>query len=133
MSPLREEALRASIRHRGSSRSSKTAPTPCVCIDSVCAAMHGAAIEAKAGLLLFNSGQIIPLLALQADAAADSGEVRERAAAKIGEIAEKIARLERIRGALGALLEACPGSGPLGECSIMTAMLGDGLPSSGKE
>ena len=73
------------------------------------------------------------LLALQADPAADSGEVRRRATGKIGEIGEKIVRLERIRGALGALIAACPGSGPLGECSIMTAMLGDGLPLPGKE
>ena len=75
---------------------------------------------------LFSLREVAELLALQADPAADSGEVRERAKAKIGQIGEKIDRLERIRGALGALIAACPGSGPLGDCSIMMAMLGDG-------
>ncbi len=83
----------------------------------------------EAQRLGFSLREVAELLALQADPAADSGEVRERAAAKIGEIGEKIARLERIRGALGALIAACPGSGPLGDCSIMMAMLGDGLSS----
>ncbi|MCZ6860404.1 MAG: MerR family transcriptional regulator [Alphaproteobacteria bacterium] len=83
----------------------------------------------EAQSLGFSLREAAELLALQADPAADSGEVRERAAAKIGEIGEKIARLERIRGALGALIAACPGSGPLGDCSIMMAMLGDGLSS----
>ena len=89
----------------------------------------------EAQSLGFSLREAAELLALQADPAADSGEVRRRAAAKIEEIAGKLARLEIIRGALGALLAACPGSGPLGECSIMTAMLGDGAgrPSPGKE
>ncbi len=80
----------------------------------------------EAQSLGFSLREAAELLALQADPAADSGEVRQRAAAKIEEIGGKIARLARIRGALDTLLAACPGSGPLGECSIMTAMLGDG-------
>ena len=80
----------------------------------------------EAQSLGFSLREAAELLALQADPAADSGEVRQRAAAKIEEIGGKIARLARIRGALDALVAACPGSGPLGECSIMTAMLGTG-------
>jgi MerR family transcriptional regulator, copper efflux regulator len=89
----------------------------------------------EAQSLGFSLREAAELLALQADPAADARAVRQRAAAKIEEVGEKIARLERICGALDALVASCPGSGPLGDCSIMTAMLGDGagLPSSAKE
>ena len=80
----------------------------------------------QAQRLGFSLAEVTELLALQADPAADQAEVRRRATAKIAEIGGKIAHLERIRGALDELVVACPGSGPLGECSIMTAMLGTG-------
>lgn len=64
------------------------------------------------------------LLALWTDGAADAADVRQRALAKLDDIDDKIDRLRRIRGALRDLLDACPGSGPLGACSVMEALEG---------
>jgi len=62
------------------------------------------------------------LLDLKADPAADAAAVRERAATKRAQVDEKIHQLERIRGALEALIAACPGSGALRRCSIIEAL-----------
>jgi len=62
------------------------------------------------------------LLDLKADPAADAAAVRERAAMKRAQVEDKIEQLERIRGALEALIAACPGSGALRSCSIMEAL-----------
>lgn len=62
------------------------------------------------------------LLALRTDGAADAADVRERALAKLEDVENKIERLGRIRAALRELLDACPGSGPLGACSVMEAL-----------
>lgn len=62
------------------------------------------------------------LLALRTDGAADAGAVRERALAKLEDVEDKIERLGQIRAALRELLEACPGGGPLGACSVMEAL-----------
>jgi len=78
----------------------------------------------EAQRLGFSLRQVSELLDLQADPASDAGEVRDRAAAKLEEVQGKIARLERIRAGLTALVEACPGSGPLGHCSIIGALVG---------
>jgi MerR family mercuric resistance operon transcriptional regulator len=78
----------------------------------------------EAQRLGFSLRQVGELLDLQADPAADAGEVRDRAAAKLEEVEHKITRLERIRAGLAALVAACPGSGPLGACSIIGALNG---------
>jgi MerR family mercuric resistance operon transcriptional regulator len=70
----------------------------------------------------FSLREISELLGLKADPAADAVDVRNRAAAKLGQVEEKIHQLERIRGALEALIAACPGQGELGHCSIMEAL-----------
>lgn len=62
------------------------------------------------------------LLGLKADPAADAAVVRARAATKLAQVDDKIHQLERIRGALEALIAACPGSGALRACSIMEAL-----------
>ncbi len=69
--------------------------------------------------------EIDDLMSLRADPAADSGDVRERARAKVTEVNRKIVELERIRSALEALIAACPGGGALRACSIMDAFEGD--------
>ena len=70
----------------------------------------------------FSLREIDELLGLRADPAADAVDVRNRAAAKLAQVEEKIHQLERIRGALEALIAACPGQGELGHCSIMEAL-----------
>ncbi len=73
----------------------------------------------------FSLREIDDLMSLRADPAADSGDVRERARAKVTEVNRKIVELERIRSALEALIAACPGGGALRACSIMDAFEGD--------
>ena len=70
----------------------------------------------------FSLREIDELLSLRADPAADCADVRDQAAAKLAEVARKIARLEEIRGALDELIAACPGRGALRACSIMEAL-----------
>ena len=74
----------------------------------------------------FSLREIDDLMSLRADPAADSGDVRERATAKVKEVKRKIMELERIRAALETLIAACPGGGALRACSIMDALEGDG-------
>ena len=74
----------------------------------------------------FSLREIEDLLSLRADPKTDSGDVRERARAKVTEVNRKIVELERIRSALEALIAACPGGGALRACSIMDAFEGDG-------
>ncbi len=74
----------------------------------------------------FSLREIKDLLSLRADPKTDSGDVRERAEAKLTEVNRKITDLERIRSALEALISACPGGGALRACSIMDALEGDG-------
>jgi len=79
----------------------------------------------EAQRLGFSLREIGELLGLQADPAADASKVRERTLAKLAQVDDKIAQLERIRGALRTLLAACPGEGELAGCSIMEALAGD--------
>ncbi len=74
----------------------------------------------------FSLREIKDLLSLRADPKTDSGDVRERAEAKLTEVNRKITELERIRSALEALIAVCPGGGALRACSIMDALEGDG-------
>ena len=70
----------------------------------------------------FSLREIEDLLSLRADPAADCGDVRHRAAAKLTEVERKIAQLEQNRGALGDLIAACPGRGAVRACSILGAL-----------
>lgn len=62
------------------------------------------------------------LLALRTDGSADAAAVRERAQVKLDDVERKLEHLGQIRAALRELLAACPGSGPLGACSVMEAL-----------
>jgi len=59
------------------------------------------------------------LLALRADPARDCAEAQRVANEKIAEIDGKIRELKRLRAALQALADACPGSGPPALCPIL--------------
>lgn len=72
----------------------------------------------------FSLREVSELLDLRADPAADAAKVHARAAAKLGEIKEKIQALRRMQVALEALIAACPKTGALGNCSIMEALVG---------
>ena len=71
----------------------------------------------------FSLREIEELLSLRADPSADCSEVRERAAAKLEEVDQKMAQLGRIRSALDELIAACPGRGALRRCSIMESLV----------
>lgn len=70
----------------------------------------------------FSLGEVKELLALRVDPHATSADVRGRAKAKIDDITGKIKTLEKMRGALEALVASCSGSGPVSECSILEAI-----------
>lgn len=70
----------------------------------------------------FTLREIGELLALQADPAADCGDVKTRAAEKLVEVEEKLVRLAAMRKTLRQLVDICPGKGDLDECSIVAAL-----------
>ncbi len=72
----------------------------------------------------FSLKEIKDLLSLRIDPAANCGEVRAHARAKLDEVNTKIASLNHMKCALEDLIEACPGEGALGECSILEALTG---------
>ncbi len=86
--------------------------------------VHRVRFIRQAQELGFSLKEIDELLSLRADPAIDCGDVRARARAKLDEVNDKIARLNRIGDALGALIAACPGRGALRACSIMDALDG---------
>ena len=70
----------------------------------------------------FSLHEIADLLSLRADPKADCGAVQRRAEEKLAEVGKKIERLEKIGAALGRLIDACPGKGSLGACSIIETL-----------
>lgn len=77
----------------------------------------------KRGQLLgFTLREIADLLALRVDDETTCDQVREQAETKLAEIDEKIADLQRIRGALATLAAACAHGGPSGECPLLEAL-----------
>lgn len=73
----------------------------------------------------FSLEEISDLMSLRADPKANCSQVQRRAEAKLAEVEDKIERLKRIGAALGRLIEACPGKGALGACSIIEALESD--------
>ena len=70
----------------------------------------------------FTLREIGELLALQADPAADCGDMKIRAAEKLVEVEAKFIRLAALRKTLRQLVDICPGAGDLDECSIVNAL-----------
>lgn len=72
----------------------------------------------------FSLREIAELLALRdADSdQANAGDVRRRAMAKLHDVDQKIDQLQQIRQGLSALVDRCPGQGPLQCCSIFGAL-----------
>lgn len=76
----------------------------------------------RAKELGFSLKEVRELLALGSDSAATSADVKRRAEAKIADIEARIRDLQRTRGVLRKLADACPGHGPLDECPILEAL-----------
>jgi len=76
----------------------------------------------RAQQLGFSLAEIVELLALESEDGAACIDVRRRAETKLAEVAAKIGDLARIKAALAALIEACPGEGPARKCSILEAI-----------
>jgi len=70
----------------------------------------------------FSLSEIADLLALKTGTVARCVDVRERASTKLSEVNVKIDNLERIKSALEALIDSCPGEGPARDCSILEAI-----------
>jgi Hg(II)-responsive transcriptional regulator len=79
----------------------------------------------RAQLLGFQLKDIKELLALRDDPDAGSGDVREKAVAKLADIDQRIKDLAAMKAELARLVAACDGSGPAADCPIITA-IGDG-------
>ncbi len=70
----------------------------------------------------FTLQEIGGLLALRVTPGTDCAAVRTRAVSKLAIVETRLAELERIRGALGKLIAACPGRGALATCTILEAL-----------
>lgn len=73
----------------------------------------------KAKEVGFSLKEINDLLSLRLDMDATCEDIRIRAAAKISDIEQKIAALQRMKQALTDLTAACRGDGPVSECPIL--------------
>lgn len=73
----------------------------------------------------FSLNEIRELLELRVEPETNCDEVREQAEAKIANIEEKIANLQRIRSALFTLAIACRERRQTGECPILEALEAD--------
>jgi MerR family copper efflux transcriptional regulator len=70
----------------------------------------------------FTLKEIGELLSMRVDAEKSCAEVRTLARAKIGDIDEKLAALQRMKAALEHLAQRCRGEGPTTECPILDAL-----------
>ena len=82
------------------------------------ARLHGVR---RAKHLGFTLNETVELLALDACDAADMAPVRAAAAAKLADVQARIEQLTRVRDALHALVDACPGHGARSACPILRA------------
>ena len=78
----------------------------------------------RAQTLGFSLKEIRELLALSRDR--DVARVKRAAQAKLADVEQRIAALERMRDGLAMLIAACPGHGDPTECPILRALGGEG-------
>ena len=76
----------------------------------------------RAQALGFTLKEVRELLALSAQR--DVGRVKRSAQAKLADVEQRIAALEKVRDGLSTLIAACPGHGRAADCPILKA-LGD--------
>lgn len=73
----------------------------------------------------FTLKEIQELLELRVDPGSTCADVRQRARDKVADIGERIASLERVKGALERLANKCRGRGPTTECPILEELDGE--------
>jgi MerR family mercuric resistance operon transcriptional regulator len=76
----------------------------------------------RAKLLGFSLKEIRELLTLRVDAETSCEQVKERAAAKLTEVEQKMAELQRMRQALLQAASLCDGEGPKSRCPMLDAL-----------
>lgn len=74
----------------------------------------------RAQALGFSLKEVSELLALSARR--DVARVKQSAQAKLADVEQRIAELEKIRDGLATLISACPGHGRAADCPILTAL-----------
>src|SRR5687767_1534954 len=72
----------------------------------------------------FSLKEITELLAIGVDPDGTCADVRERTMAKLANIDVKIAELRRMKKALAAMAEKCPGRGPSSACPLLESLDG---------
>lgn len=77
----------------------------------------------------FTLSEIRELLALKVAPGKSCADVRARAEAKITDIEQRLAQLNRMKRALAKLAASCSGRGPTSKCPILDAMESRGLAS----
>lgn len=70
----------------------------------------------------FSLKEIRELLSLERDERATAADVRVAAERKLADIQDKIRALQRMRRALGKVIDDCPGRGPTSGCTILRSL-----------
>src|SRR5437867_3693962 len=78
----------------------------------------------QAQALGFSLKEVRELLALRLDARTSCADVRSRAETKLADIEAKIKMLRAMKNALGKIVAACSGRGPISACPILDALDG---------
>lgn len=68
----------------------------------------------------FSLQEIDQLLALDAGPETQCADIRDRASTKLDDVIAEIENLTRIKTTLERLIDACPGQGPVRQCSILS-------------
>lgn len=76
----------------------------------------------RAQQLGFSLKEIRDLLTLRVDAETSCKQVKERTAAKLTEVEQKMAELQRMRQALLQVASLCDGEGPKSRCPMLDAL-----------
>ena len=80
-------------------------------------------LEARAKALGFSLADIRALLSLSEER--NVAKVKRAAEARLADVEQRLAELERIRNGLQALVAACPGHGRAEACPILNALSED--------
>ena len=73
----------------------------------------------------FTLSEIRELLGLRASSGKSADDVRRRAHDKIADVDRKLEDLQRIRVALGRVVNACDAHGPIDSCTLIHALEGE--------
>ncbi len=76
----------------------------------------------RAQALGFSLREVAELLALTGEIGTDCSDIRETARRKLADIEAKIRGLKSMERTLKKIIKACPGKGPLSECSIIESL-----------